>query len=142
MAILPHTFQVPGGQPCTIYGETANINYFIGGDLEPDTIDGPTNNQVQVSGGQRRQYPGDATRIGFAASEREFLKDPSRSSGAALPGRAFRLMEGFEGTPGELRQFTYKGRFIDLHAFISSEASMDLRLYNASGAKYKIPEAV
>ncbi len=142
MAILPHTVQVPGGQPLTIYGETANINYFIQGNLEPDELDGPTNGQAQVSGGQRRQYPGDATRISFGSATREFLKDPSRSSGNALPGRPFILKENFEGSEGEQRQFTYKGRLIDLSAFLRAEAAMNMRLYSNTGAKYKIPETV
>lgn len=141
MAILPHTFEVPGGQPCTIYGETANINYFLRGDLEPDTIDGPTNTQVNVSGGQRRQYPGDATRIGYASSSREFLKDPSRSSGSALPGKTFILDEQLTNEGNEKRQFTYKGRFVDLHAFISAEAAMPLYLRSSSGARYTIPQS-
>lgn len=138
MAIVPHTFQVPGGQSCTIYGETDNINYFLNGALEPDVLDGPTNSQVNVSGGQRRQYPGDATRIGYASSSREFLKDPTRSSGTALPGRNFILKERSSDDGGELRQFTFKGRFIDLHAFIRAEAAKDVYLYSPSGARYTI----
>ena len=43
MAITGHTFEVPSGDPCTIYGETANINYFLANPLDPDTISGPTN---------------------------------------------------------------------------------------------------
>lgn len=138
MAILPHTVEVPGGEPLTIYAETANINYFLNGELEPDTVDGPTNVQVTVSGGSRRQYPGDSTTISVSGSTREFLKDPTRSSGTALPGKPFMLVErGVEGG-GERRQFTYKGRFIDLHTFVRAEASKNLFLYNNSGARYTV----
>lgn len=141
MAILPHTVEVPGGQPLTIYGETANLNFFLNGDLEPDTVDGPTSAQVSVSSSSRRQYPGDATTINVGGSQREFLKDPSRSSGPALPGRNFILSQrGVEGG-GEKRQFTYKGRLIDLHTFIRAEASSDLYLYSNTGARYTIDAA-
>ena len=138
MAILPHTVEVPGGQPLTIYAETDNINYFINGDLEPDTVDGPTNAQVSVSSSTRRQYPGDATTINVSGSQREFLKDPSRSSGPALPGKSFMLVERNSDQAGERRQFTYKGRFIDLHAFVRAEAARDMYIYNNTGARYTI----
>jgi hypothetical protein len=138
MAILPHTVEVPGGQPLVIYAETDNINYFLNGALEPDTIDGPVNAQVSVSGSTRRQYPGDATTINVGGATREFVKDPSRSSGPALPGKSFMLVERNSDQGGERRQFTYKGRLIDLHAFIRSEASKDMYLYNNTGARYTI----
>lgn len=138
MAIVPHTVQVPGGQPLVIYAETANINYFINGNLDPDVLDGPTNSQVAASGGSRRQYPGDGTRISFAGSQREYLKDPTRSSGTALPGRPFILKERNSDEGGEKRQFTYKGRFIDLSAFLRAEAAKDMYLYSNTGARYTI----
>ena len=141
MAILPHTFTVPGGQALTIYGETANINYFIRGDLEPDTVDGPVNVQVDRSGGSRRQYPGDSSRIGFSASSAEYVKDPTRSSGPALPGKNFILDEKETNEGNEKRQFTYVGRFIDLHTFISAEAAMPLYLRNHTGARYTIEQS-
>lgn len=142
MATLPHTIEMPGGGKVTIYGETANINYFINGDLVPDTIDGPIDVQVAVGSFSRRQYPGDATTINVGGTNREFVKDPSRSSGSALPGKSFILKTQPGVSPAEQRQFTYKGDFSDLHAFIRAEASMDLYLYNSSGARYKIPETL
>ena len=138
MAIVPHTVEVPGGQPLTIYAETENINYFLNGNLEPDILDGPINSQVSVSGGNRRQYPGDSTTVSFGGSQREFLKDPTRSSGPALPGKTFMLVEINTDQEGERRQFTYTGRFIDLHAFIRAEAAKDMYLYNHTGARYTI----
>lgn len=142
MAILPHTVEVPGGLPLTIYAETDNINYFINGDLEPDTIDGPVVSQSSVNAHTRRQYPGDATTISVDGSSREFLKDPSRSSGPALPGKRFRLLERNTDQGGENRSFTYKGRWLDLHAFLRSEAARDFYAYNESGARYTIDTVV
>jgi hypothetical protein len=142
MAILPHTFEVPGGESVTIYGETANINYFLANDLEPDTVDGPTTATVSVGGSSRRQYPGDATTINVSGASRQFLKDPSRSSGPALPGKSFILSEiGAEGG-GEKRQFTYTGRLVDLHTFLRAEAGKPFYLYNNTGARYTIDAVV
>jgi hypothetical protein len=138
MATNSHTFEVPGGNPCTIYGETANINYYLQGDLEPDADAGPTNEQAAVPAHTRRQYPGDNTTIAVSSSTREFLLDPTRRSGSALPGRPFVLLE--RGGAGEKRQFTFKGRMMDLHAFLRSEAARDMYLYGPSGARYTINE--
>lgn len=139
MAILPHTFQVPAGQPVTIYAEPANINYFLQNELEPDTAAGVTNAQVSVSAHTRQQYPGDATPSNVSGASREFLKDPSRKSGNGLPGKAFVLVaKNGAGAVTEKRQFTYKGRWIDLHAFLAAEAAYDLFAFNSTGARYTI----
>ena len=136
MAITGHTFEVPSGDPCTIYGESANINYFLANDLDPDTISGPTNGAASVAGSTRRQYPGDNTTISVSSATREFLVDPSRKSGNALPGRNFALKE--RGGAGEFRTFTFKGRMMDLHAFMRAEAGKNMFLYGPSGARYTI----
>jgi hypothetical protein len=138
MAISSFTFQVPSGQPCTIYGEAANINYFLANDLDPDEIDGATNISVSAGSTTRRQYPDDPTPSNVAASTREVLKDPSRRSGSALPGKSFMLVERPASGPGEKRQFTFKGRLIDLHAFLSAEAGKNLYLFSNTGARYTI----
>lgn len=142
MATLPHTFEVPAGQPVTIYGETANINYFLNNNLEPDTLAGVTNGQVSVSSHSRQQYPGDPTPSNVSGSQREFLVDPSRKSGNGLPGRSFVLV-GMNANGGvtEKRQFTYKGRWVDLHAFLAAEAGMNMFAYNNTGARYTISQA-
>lgn len=142
MATNAHTFQVPGGQPVTIYGETANINYFIMGDLDPDTAAGVTNQQVTVSSHTRQQYPGDPTPINVSGSSREFLVDPTRKSGNGLPGKSF-VLQAFDGMgqPLEKRRFTYKGRWIDLHTFLSAEAAYKLFAWNNTGARSTIASA-
>lgn len=142
MAILPHTVDMPTGGSFTIYAEPANINYFINGDLEPDTADGATNSQTQVSAHSRQQYPGDPTAVNVSASQREFLVDPTRKSGNGLPGKSFVLAAlDANGQVVEKRQFTYKGRWIDLHSFLSAEAAADLFAFNSTGARYTIPAA-
>lgn len=136
MAITGHTISVTGGGDVTIYAETANINYFLGTPLTADSTDGPTNSAAQVAGSSRRQYPGDNTTISVSAATREFLVDPSRKSGNALPGRNFALKE--RGGAGEFRSFTFKGRMMDLHAFLSGGVSKNVFLYGPSGARYTI----
>lgn len=136
MAITGHTVAVGGGNDITIYAETANINYFLETPLTADTTEGPTNSAAQVAGSTRRQYPGDSTAISVSAATREFLVDPSRKSGNALPGRSFALKERDGG--GEFRSFTFKGRMMDLHAFLSGAVSKNVFLYGPSGARYTI----
>ena len=140
MATTGHTVAVAGGNDVTIYAETANINYFLTTPLTADTTEGPTNSAAQVAGSTRRQYPGDSTTISVSAATREFLVDPSRKSGNALPGRNFAMKE--RGGAGEFRSFTFKGRMMDLHAFLSGEVSKDVFLYGPSGARYTIDAAV
>jgi len=142
MAILPHTVEMPTGGVFTIYGETANINYFINGDLDPDTVAGPVDAQVSVGSHSRRQYPGDASTINVAGSQREFVKDPSRGGGSALPGKEMILRE-IAGNK-EKRQFTYTGDWSDVTAFLRSEAAFDMYAYNHTGrnSRITIPEAV
>ena len=139
MAILPHTVDMPTGGSFTIYAETANINYFINGNLTPDTADGVTNGQASVSAHSRQQYPGDLTAINVNGSQREYLKDPTRKSGNALPGKSFVLAAmNDQGAVTEKRQFTYRGRWVDLHAFLSAEATFDMFAFNSTGARYSI----
>lgn len=139
MAIVPHTVEVPGGQPVVIYAETPNINYFINGSLEPDGSDGVSNGQVSVGGSTRSQYPGDPTPINVSGSTREYLIDPTRKSGNGLPGKTFVLAAFNEdGVLTEKRQFTYKGRWIDLHAFLSAEVTFQTFAYNSTGARYTL----
>ena len=137
MAIVPHTVQVPGGKPLTLYGETANLNYFLVSDLDPDEIGGPSVVQVSASGGSRRAYPGAAPRS-FAGSQREVLRDPGRRLGIALPGKPFILVETDSGSAKEKRQFTFRGRYIDLHSFLSASVSRNVRLLGPTGASTKI----
>lgn len=138
MATQSFTFQVPGGNECTIYGEAANINYFLANALDPDELGSVTNIQVSTGSTTRRQYPGDTSQINVAGTTREVLKDPSRRSGTALPGKSFVLAERTNTGIGERRQFTFKGRMIDLHAFLRSEAAKDMYLFSNSGARYSI----
>ena len=141
MAIAKHLINVAAGKSITIYGETANINYFLKTPLTPVTDAGVTNKQVLAKAYQRRQYPGDTTLINMPATAREVLIDPSRKSGNGLPGRSIRLVAD-AGLPGEeSRQFTLVGRWVDFHAWLATKAKMQIHAYNNSGARYTVPAA-
>lgn len=126
MAIQKHVFDAEGH---AIYAETANINYFLKTELVPAGQGTIVNKTVNVSSFTRRRYPGDPEPSNVGASTREFLYDPGRRNGAATPGASFILDDGVEK-----RSFTFTGPFIDLHAFIMSDASMDLTLYSPSAS--------
>jgi hypothetical protein len=132
MAIQKHVYDAEGN---AIYAETANINYFLKTDLAPAGEGTIVNKTANVSSFTRRRYPGDPEPSNVGASTREFLYDPGRRNGAATPGSPFILDDGVEK-----RSFTYTGPFVDLHAFILSNASMDLTLYSPS-ASYLITVA-
>jgi len=126
----------PAGTDFFIYGEPANINYFLKTTLEPVTVAGAENRQSTVSAHTRRRYVGDPTPINVSGSSREWLYDPGRKVGNALPGSPFILSDGIE-----TRQFTLQGNIVDLHAFLVGDAKVAMTLTSADGAKYQIAAA-
>ena len=132
MSIQKHVYDAEGN---AIYGETANINYFLKTELLPASAAGATNKTANVSAFTRRRYPGDAEPSNVSASTREFLYDPGRRNGNATPGSPFIVDDGVEK-----RSFTFTGPFTDLHAFFVGDAKMDLRLFSPS-ASYDITAA-
>lgn len=141
MATQKFVITAPGGKKITLYGESANINYFLKTSITPVTDAGVTNKQVLAKAYQRRQYPGDTTLINMPATAREVLIDPSRKSGNGLPGRSIRLVAD-AGLPGEeSRKFTLVGRWVDFHAWLATQAKMQIHAYNNSGARYTVPAA-
>ena len=126
MALTKHVFDAEGN---AIYGETANINYFLKTPLAPAGQGTVVNKQSSVKAFTRRRYPGDASPSNVSATTREYLYDPGRRNGSATPGNQFILDDGVEN-----RSFTFTGPFLDLHAFITSDASKDLTLYSPSAS--------
>lgn len=124
-----------------IYAEAVNINYFLNTDLTPDGAAGSVNKQSPVRAHTRRQYPGDTSSINVSATTREFLVDPGRRSGNALPGSSFRVVSD-AGLPGEEnRQFTYDGSWMDVHSLFVGDAAMQVDLYSATGTRYTVAAA-
>jgi hypothetical protein len=143
MAIQPHTIDMLTADPVTIYGESANLEYFFFGDFIPDTADGVTTATASVDNHTRRQYPGDPTAINVSGSSRAYLKDPSRKSGNGLPGKSFVVAAlSAQGQVVEKRQFTYKGDWNDLHAVMRARAKTDMYAWNNTGARTSIEQSV
>ena len=130
--IQKHT--LPSGK-AAIYGETANINYFVKTDLEADTTGGIINVQSTVKAHTRRRYKGDSSPSNVSGHNRVSLYDPGRKNGAATPGKDMLLSDGTER-----RAFTYVGPWIEIHAWLTGDAKMDLMAYSES-ARYDIPES-
>lgn len=129
MAIQRHS--IPDSD-AAIYGESANINYFVKTALTADSAGAVTNKQSTVKAFQRRQYPGDSTPINVTSHSREFMVDPGRRNGAATPGKEMILDDGTER-----RSFTYIGPWMDVHAWLVGDAKMALKAYSES-ARYDI----
>ena len=119
----------------TIIGNLANINYFLNTPLVPDSETGVVNKTSTVKASTRRQYVDDPTPINVSGHQREFLFDPGRRNGSAIPGNPFIVTDGTE-----TRSFMYTGTFVDLHAFFVGEAKTDIVLYSQSAA-YSIAAA-
>ena len=142
MATSTFNVTVANGKPLTIYGETANINYFLNTNLVPAQDAGVTNHTSSVGTFSRQQYPGVTTTQSVAATTRSYMKDGSRRSGSALPGKNFVLKEKTTDNTGEVRTFTFKGRVMDLAVFLRLQASFDLVLALNTGARYEISAAI
>lgn len=143
MTAKKHTLTDDDIRPIVVYGETANLNYFLDTDVSPDLEADVTFEAVQMPSRSRRQYPGDATPISVSGGTAVFMRDPTASKGLALPGKEFTLWERLEGggdlgEPGEKRTFTFTGAVQDLVTFFRQNSSMRMLLYSNRGRKYKI----
>ena len=130
MAITKHTLD---GTDAAIYGETANLNYFLADDLEPDTSTGIVNLQSSVSAFTRRRYSGDSTPINVSSHQREYMVDPGRRNGSATPGKEMILDDGVEK-----RSFTYTGPWMDVHSFLVGALKPGITKCYSESARYDI----
>ena len=122
----------PDGRKFSIWCIPANFNYFVKTALEPDTVGGVVNKTTTVSGYLRKRYVGDIGGSNVKSHSREYMYDPGRKVGNALPGFSFILDDGIEK-----RQFTLDGDVMDLHAYLVSDLTKDVKLYT-QGARYDI----
>jgi hypothetical protein len=142
MARTSFTIDVAGfTRKLVIYGEPANINYFVQPDLEPDEVLGFSLKTVNVQAHARRQYPGDTSKANIPATTRKILVDLDKSRRSVLPGRNFVLQEDNGQVDAERREFTYTGSFAMLHTYIAANAQRKLVLFNNSGKPYYVPAA-
>lgn len=128
-----------------IYGEQANIEFFLGSQT-PLTAEASSNKTVSVSSHPRKRFIGDNNGSTVSSHSRVILVDPGAKNGNSLPGKPFYVDElNDDLTPkedGELRQFTYVGAFRDLHAIFVGDAQVACWLIAPSGKKYQINKSV
>tara|TARA_B100001939_G_scaffold192604_1_gene165596 strand:+ start:2451 stop:2861 length:411 start_codon:yes stop_codon:yes gene_type:complete len=125
----------PTGQDFSVWCIPANFNYFVTTPLTPDSVGAVVNKQTSVKAHTRRSYVGDPSPSNVSASTRDFMVDPGRKVGNALPGFSFILDDGTEK-----RQFTLQGTVMDLHAYLVTELKAVTKLYT-QGASYVITPA-
>jgi hypothetical protein len=125
----------PTGMDWSIWCIPENFNYFVTTALVPDTVGGVVDKQSNVKSYSRRQYYNDSITVTVAAHTREFMYDPGRKVGNALPGYEFILDDGTEK-----RQFTTDADVMDLHAYLKGELLKQTKLYT-NGARYVIEAA-
>ena len=137
-------FQPDQSKELYIYGEQANIEYFIGTQTALEAA-AATNKAVSVGSHQRKRYIGDTSPATVSSHSRTILVDPGAKNGNSLPGKPFIVDElTDEGEPtadGEVRQFSYQGTFRDLHAIFVGDAVKTCWLISPSGKKYKVDKA-
>ena len=125
----------PDGAEFSVWCIPDNFNYFVTTPLTPDSDGGIVNSQSNVKAHTRRQYAGDLITMNVAAHTREYMIDPGRKVGSALPGFSFILDDGTEK-----RQFTLEGNVMDLHAYLVTELKKETKLYT-QGARYVVTPA-
>ena len=125
----------PTGKNFSIWGIPANINYFISEELAADSVEGVVNKTTTVKAHSRRRYVNDPAPINVGSHGREFMYDPGRKVGNALPGFSFILNDGTEK-----RQFTLQGDVMDLNAWLLTTLNNPTKLYT-QGASYELTPA-
>ena len=126
---------VPADSDIAIYGEPANINYFVNTDLEPVSEGAVVDKESTVKTFKRRRFVGDDEPVTVDEHPRKYMFDPGRRNGGGTPGRPFILDDGTER-----RQFSFTGDVKDLHSYLVGQAAMELTLFSPS-ASYVIAEA-
>ncbi len=125
----------PDGKDFSVWCIPTNFNYYVTTPVEPDSVDGVVNKSTTVKAHYRKRYVGDLEGSNVAAHGRDYMYDPGRKVGNALPGFSFILDDGIER-----RQFTLEGDVMDLHAYLVAQLKVDVKLYT-QGARYDIAKA-
>ena len=115
-----------------IYGYQSNINFFLKEALVGIAQEAPTYETGQKKASTRRRYSGDTNPINVSAHQFEYVKDPTKKTGSALPGWSFILV--FDG---EKRQFTTTATVAQLHKWLYDNVKGKTFLYT-QGSRYEI----
>lgn len=113
------------GYNWTIYGAPDNLNHFLTTAVSPLVVteerETRTGNKKQHS---RRRYVGDPNPINVDPHTFDYLYDPGRKVGSALPGWSFILDDGVEK-----RQFTTTGDVQTLILYLDGNVKQPTKVY-------------
>ena len=115
-----------------IFGHPANFNHFV---TTPLVAASAGDREVKAGTRKahtRRAYTKAATAINVPSHYRDWVFDPGRKVGSAIPGWSFILDDGTER-----RQFTTNGDVANLILYLQDEVKEDTKLYT-QGAVYLI----
>ena len=124
MAIEKHTINEQQGT--AIWGETANLQYFLTTTIEADTVGGVETRTKNIPKRSVRRYVGDPNPYSIEpVTGARYVYDPGRRGGGGTPGKEMILDDGVER-----RSFTYVGSWVDVHAFLLGDVKMPLTAYS------------
>tara|TARA_B100001939_G_C16944841_1_gene619840 strand:+ start:177 stop:632 length:456 start_codon:yes stop_codon:yes gene_type:complete len=115
-----------------IFGHPTNFNYFVQTPLATAASAGREIKVGERKEHQRRAYVGATTTSRVRTHPRDWLYDPGRKVGSAIPGWSFILDDGVER-----RQFTTNGDVQNLILYLQDEVNNNTKLYT-QGAVYYI----
>ena len=120
-----------------IYGHPANISYFLTAPLVPASDEAPREmNQGNKKAHTRRRYVGDDFPINVKSHTFDYLYDPGRRVGSAIPGWSFILDDGVEK-----RQFTTDGDVQTLILFLQDNIKAPTKVYTGGAVTTVKPAA-
>ncbi len=115
-----------------VYGNPLNWNYFFDKEISSAAAEGLTPKGYVRSEHKRRRYPGDPSPINVSQANCEWVFDPGRKVGNAVPGFSIVLDDGTEK-----RQFTFDGDVSELLLFAKEHLKAKTRIYT-QGARYVV----
>ena len=123
----------------------ATINYFLNTPLEADGVNtGAERKAKAIKAHKRRRGPSDDAPSDVAASNADYLFDPTLKSGNALPGREIILKvdtsTGPDVTPQQ-RQMTLVGRALDFMEYFEDKMKYQTFVYFSEGGRHTLTAA-
>ncbi len=120
----------------TIWDKYGNLEFFCDTTGLTEASASVTNKQANVKGSSVHHYMNSESTYTRAATMKQFIHDPGRRSGNAIPGKPFVLVADAGLPSEENRRFAYEGAFLDLHAFVTGAAKMQVDLFSETGTRY------
>ena len=119
-----------------IYGHPTNFNYFVKTALSPAAEEAREVKVTSRKAHVRRRYAKDPNPINVQEHVMDYIYDPGRKVGRAIPGWSFILDDGIER-----RQFTTTGDVQNLVLYLQDEVNNPTRLYTQGASTLIKPAA-